>query len=255
MERNMEYSYILRRWQHIEGSKHVDCGHVWRDRNCCCNPAVCYSITSLNQATEELLSGAKVCNETQLLSVCFHHGRHCHGFVLPDIHWKAEELPNKTSIWAEWHRQDNCTPLWVGPYGGAQFMILSWSFTNQGVSTLVTSKPRLQACHEVESALQHHHLLAALSPNLFAITIRHPVYPRLPLKPGPRLQSPATGRSSHFCLPSLTWLTFRSSNITCFIPISCIYIIFFWPPEQKLFHCSCNKKKYSPWTRWPWLQK
>ena len=38
----------------------------------------------------------------------------------------------------------------------------------------------------------------------FAITIRHPVYPRLPLKPGPCLQNPATNRSSHFCLPSLT---------------------------------------------------
>ena len=29
-------------------------------------------------------------------------------------------------------------------------------------------KPRLQACHEVESVLQHHHLLATLSLNLFA---------------------------------------------------------------------------------------
>ena len=59
MERNMEYSYILRQWQHIEGSKHVDCGHVWRDRNCCCNPAVCYSITSLNQATENFIQVLK----------------------------------------------------------------------------------------------------------------------------------------------------------------------------------------------------
>ena len=108
---------------------------------------------------------------------------------------------------------------------------------------LVTSKPRLQACHKVESALQHHHLLAALSPNLFAITIRHPVYPRLPLKPGPRLQSPATGRSSHFCLPSLTWLTFRSSNITCFIPISCVYNYFLLTTCTKVVSLFLQQKK------------
>ena len=36
------------------------------------------------------------------------------------------------------------------------------------------------------------------------ITIRHPVYPRIPLKPGPCLQNPVTNRSSHFSLPSLT---------------------------------------------------
>ena len=114
----------------------VDWGHVLRGRDCCSNPAVWYSITTLNQATATPLAGAKVCNETQLLSVCFHHGRHYHGIALPDIHRKAEEMPNNTSVWAEWHRQDNCTPLWVRPSGGGQFTVLSWSLASQGVSTL-----------------------------------------------------------------------------------------------------------------------
>ena len=106
--------------------------------------------------------------------------------------------------------------------------------------TKFLQKSRLQACHEVESPLQHHHLLAALSPNPFAIKVCHPVYQRLPLKPGPCLQSLATDRSSHFCLPSLKWLTFQSSNFTCFISL---YIFSFLPPVNKLFPLLMYKRK------------
>ena len=111
----------------------------------------------------------------------------------------------------------------------------------KGVYQLL-QKPRLQACLEVESVLQHDHLLAALSPNLFITTIRHPVYPRFPLKPGPCLQSPATDWSSHFCLPSLT-CNFSVIQFQLFYMCNTIYIYTFSDHLYKVVFLLLLKKK------------